>query len=74
MPEINVDDRNFELYKQCEIRRPSEKGYYFDVIWIKSDLARKGNTIQDSDDNNWSVHEVYGSKKMPGGRAEFKQL
>lgn len=74
MPEVNVDDKNFELYKQCEIRRPSEKGYYFDVIWIKADLARKGNTIRDGKGNQWSVHEVYGAKKMPGGRVDFKQV
>lgn len=74
MPEVNIDDRNFELYKQCEIRRPSEKGYYFDIIWIKADLSRKGNTIQDEKRNEWVVHEVFGAKKMPGGRGNFKQM
>lgn len=87
MPEINVDDKNFELYKQCEIRRPSiasvlhiddqaihkPAGYYFDIIWVKADLARKGNGLQDAKGNTWTVHEVYGAKKMPGGREDFKQ-
>lgn len=72
MPEVYIDDKNFELYKQCEIRRPSEKGYYFDVIWIKAALARKGSYIKDHNDNRWVIHEVYGSKKMPGGRVDFK--
>lgn len=95
MPEVNVDDRNFELYKQCEIRRPSPAtilngewivggqtfhtlhkpaGYYFDIVWVKSDLARKDNNLQDGRGNKWTIHEVYGAKKMPGGRENFKQV
>lgn len=87
MPEVNIDDSNFELYKQCEIRRPSPEavliiddqeihkpaGYYFDVLWIEADLAKKGNNIQDKRGNKWKVHEVYGSKMMAGGRESFKQ-
>ena len=88
MPEINIDARNFESYKQCEIRRPSSAsvlhlgdrlvnksaGYYFDIIWIKADLARKGNNLQDGKNNIWAVHEIYGTKRMPGGRENFKQV
>jgi hypothetical protein len=78
MPEVNYDDSNWEMYKQCEIRMPSTKklgngfGYYFDVIWIKADIARKGNKITDEDGYEWTIHEVYGAKKMPGGRKDFK--
>lgn len=73
MPEVNVDDKNWEQYRQCEIRRPSEKGYYFDVLWIKADIARKGNHIVDESGREWTIHETYGVRKMPGGRESFKQ-
>lgn len=72
MPEVHVDERNFKLYKQCEIRRPSKMGYYFDVLWIEADLARKGNLIEDVR-GQWTVHEVWGAKKMPAPRGNFKQ-
>lgn len=75
MPEVLIDEHKFELRKQCEIRRPSEKGYYFDVVWVKAKFAQKGNILQDGKGNHWTVHEVYGTKKMPGGRwDEFKQV
>lgn len=80
MPEIFIDDKNFELYKQCEIRRPSGKpfttwpGYYYDILWIKADLARKGNIIKDERGDDYTIHEVYGSKRMPGSRGSFKQV
>lgn len=88
MPEINVDTSNFELHKQCEIRRPSAEdiliigdqeihksvGYYFDVVWIEADLARKNNNLQDGKGNVWRVHDVYGSKMMARGRVSFKQV
>jgi hypothetical protein len=83
MPEVFVDDTNFELYRQCEIRRPSEEkillgmrfpaGYYFDIIWIKSDIAKKNNVIVDEHGNTWTIAEVYGAKKMPSQRIGFKQ-
>lgn len=88
MPEVNVDEKNFELYKQCEIRRPSPDGviklgeeviskpagYYFDIVWIEADLARKNNLLQDKRGNRWTVHEVHGSKMMASGRESFKQV
>ena len=74
MPEVNVDDSNWEVYRQCEIRRPSEKGYYFDIIWIKADIARKGAKVLDEESNEWTIHETYGAKKMPGSRIDFKQV
>ncbi len=76
MPEINVDESKFELYKQCEIRRPSPRvalnGYFYDIVWIKADLARKGARLVGAHGHVWYVHEVFGSKRMPGSREGFQ--
>lgn len=83
-------DVKFEPHKQCEIRRPSPEavltiedqeinkpaGYYFDIVWIEADLARKNNKLQDREGNIWTVYEVHGSKRMPRDhrRMGFKQV
>lgn len=55
MPEVTPDKKP-EPHRQCEIRRPSPAGvltingqtihkpagYYFDIVWIKNDIARMG--------------------------------
>lgn len=73
VPEIFVDTRNFESHKQCEIRRPSERGYFFDIVWIRASLARKSNILTDESGNNWIVHEIWGTKKLPTARMALRQ-
>lgn len=73
MPEVYVDDSNYEIFKQCEIRRSSERGYFFDIVWIKGTVAKKNAKLVDSVGNEWVIFEVFGSKKLPGaGRFDFK--
>ena len=73
MPEIYVDDSRYETFKQCEIRRPSPRGYFFDIVWIKGAMAKKTARLMDSAGNEWIIFEVFGTKKLPGaGRFDFK--
>ena len=53
---------------QCEIRRPSARGYYFDIVWIDAPLARRGNVLADAR-GNWTVHEVHGRRNKGAGRS-----
>jgi hypothetical protein len=85
MPEV-TPEKNLETYRQCEIRMPSlasvleingnqiskPAGYYFDVVWLKNDLAQKGRKIVDGKGNEWVIAELYGSKPMAGSRGGFK--
>lgn len=87
MPEV-TPAKNLEMYRQCEIRRPSlpatmiindqkiskSEGYYFDIVWIKNGLVQKGSKIIDGDNNEWIVAELFGSKPMGGSRGNFKLL
>lgn len=84
MPEIKPE-KNLEMYRQCEIRRPSlasmleidgqgvskPAGYYFDIVWIKNELVQKGKKISDGD-NEWIIAETYGSKLMGSSRGNFR--
>jgi hypothetical protein len=84
MPEV-TPDKNLEVYRQCEIRRPSPPGtidlgdrviakpagYYFDVVWIKADLARVGAQVTDAAGRQWTIAETYGARPMAGGRWSF---
>ena len=70
MPEVVVDDRNWLLYRQCEIRRPSGRdatSYFFHIVWIDADDAKKGATIEGAG-ATWTIAEVWGVKKMPSPR------
>jgi hypothetical protein len=86
MPEVEPD-KNLEPHRQCEIRRPSPAavlvlngqtiakpaGYYFDVVWIRSDLATKGARLTDDDGRVWVIAETFGSKPMPRGRVQLRK-
>lgn len=69
---IDVDYSKCDIYRQCEIRRPSEKGYYFDIVWVKNTIAKKGTTVIDGSDGEWVIYETYSAKPMEGSRWEFK--
>lgn len=85
MPEV-TPEKNLETYRQCEIRMPSQAsmleingvyiskpaGYYFDVVWLKNDLAKKNRKIVDDIGNEWTIYELYGVKEMSGSRGGFK--
>lgn len=85
MPEV-TPEKNLEMYRQCEIRRPSPPalldingqiiskpaGYYFDIVWIKNDVAQNGKKVIDSKGNEWTIAELYGSKPMKSPRESFK--
>lgn len=85
MPEV-APEKNLEPYKQCEIRRPSPPrtlkidgkdiyfagGYYYDIVWIKEDLAQRGRKIADGEGNEWLIAEVFGLKQMSRTRGNFK--
>ena len=71
MPEVNIDRTNWTTYKQCEVRRPSPRGYFYDVVWIDAELARKNAQLRDSRGRQWYVAEVYGTKKLQGTREAF---
>jgi hypothetical protein len=62
MPEVIVDDRDWEQYRQCEIRQPTLRGYLFHILWI---LAG----IQDGRGGSWTIAETWGIKKMPTPRS-----
>lgn len=69
----DLDTSTWTPYKQCEVRRPSERGYYFDIVWIKPDLAKRGNTLVSGRGDIWTIHEVFGTRNMPGSKETFKQ-
>lgn len=85
MPEV-TPEKNLEMYRQCEIRRPSlsailningrnitkPAGYYFDIVWIKNGLAQKDKKLRDSNNNEWIIAEVYGPKLMASFREKFE--
>ncbi len=85
MPEV-TPEKNLEIYRQCEIRRPSlasileidgqeiskPAGYYFDVVWIKNNIAQKNKKLEDGYGNEWIIAETYGTKPMAGSRGSFK--
>lgn len=85
MPEV-TPPKNLELYRQCEVRRPSlaatliingqemhkPAGYYFDVVWIRNDIARPGRQVIDGNGQLWVIAEAYGAKPMAGNRWEFR--
>lgn len=87
MPEVEPE-KNLEPHRQCEIRRPSPSatmniggmtltkpaGYYFDIVWIRNDLAHKGARIADDDGHEWVIAETYGSRPMSRGRTHFKRV
>lgn len=67
------EKKSYKMLRQCEIRRPSEKGYYFDIVWIPIDLARKGKQIIDSNEEEWTIAETFGAKLMPTFRIKYKE-
>lgn len=86
MPEVQPE-KNLEMYRQCEIRRPSSPaiitvgdvlltkppGYYFDIVWIKIASARIGVTLTDESGNNWTVHETFGAQLKARGRTTYRE-
>lgn len=65
----DLDTSTWVLQKQVEIRRPTPRGcwpccYAFDIVWVKPDL-RKGTILWDGA-NDWVIHEVFGTRRMPG--------
>ncbi len=85
MPEV-TPALNLELHRQCEVRRPSPAaaltidgrivhkpaGYYFDVVWIKNDIARTGRQVTSADGEVWTIAETWGAKPMAGTRWSFR--
>lgn len=60
---IELDTASWVLQKQVEIRQPTEKGYFFDIIWVRPSL-KKGDTLTDGY-GSWTIHETFGIRKMP---------
>lgn len=85
MPEIDAE-RNLQPNRQCEIRRPSDAavivvggqrltkpaGYFFDVVWLPAEIARKGAKITDASGTEWLIAEVFGTRQMPKARVTFR--
>jgi hypothetical protein len=81
MPEV-APLNNLEPYRQCGIRRPSPPrgllidgrmihflgGYYFDVVWVRNDIARAGREVTAADGQVWTITEIYGVKPMARSR------
>jgi hypothetical protein len=57
-----------KTYRQCLVRKKSEKGYYEDVMWIPNMYAKKGNKLKlfgmSRGEEGWWVGEVYGTKEV----------
>lgn len=83
----DIDTSHYGLYKQCEIRRDPTPGnivvidlqekeppYSYDIVWIKADIAKKGAQFQDSKGRVWTIYEVYGTRRMPFGRSDLKEV
>jgi hypothetical protein len=43
-------------------------GYYFDVVWVRNDIARAGREVTAADGQVWTITEIYGVKPMARSR------
>lgn len=51
-----------EIYRQCELKRPSETGQYTDVFWIDNKLAKLNKRVIDDDGNIWTITALYNAR------------
>jgi len=48
-------------HRQCELRRPSERGEWIQVSWIPAIFAKKGKQVT-LKDGVWTVTQVWAKK------------
>ncbi len=55
-----------------EIAKPA--GYYFDIVWIRNDIARTGRMVADGSGEVWTIAETFGARPMASGRWAFRAV
>ena len=59
---IDFDPKNKKPYRQVELRRASERGYYYHVIWLEPSV-KKGDSHW-LGGYNWFVAELFGIREL----------
>ena len=70
-------DKN-DMFKQCKLTQPTDKGYKVDVAWIPARYAIRDSVVRvKGRSGKWTVAEVWGTRNYKwilANEREYKML